>query len=171
MPRPKIPQVRVGRVERAAVMRAYDLLKSYRLLKSLKRKRETYTNDLLINYLNQGAIPLDVRSRGIPQVKFCGEKFRPEGYLIKGRNDVFCLECKRLTDAGKGKDAKRQFKEGLAQAFLYRRIYKRVFLVFYDFTAKSVYFTAFGRGNRDESRYARYLREKEGIYVVVKKAV
>jgi hypothetical protein len=65
--------------------------------------------------------------------------------------------------------AKVRWKEGLSQALLYAHRYKAVICVLFAYSSGAKYSIAFGRGDREESRFARRLSEFANIHIVVLK--
>ena len=153
---------RLGHNELAAVTALRKQVLSFSLAAIDASVLETRLNTRLVKHLQ--VVRPDVTSRGTHVVGFVGERFVPDAVLLgRGAYPLLAVECKCLRSA---KDAKRCWKEGLAQAALYSRRYKVTFLVLYDFTLGSVYRKAFGRGNKVESSFGAALREMR-IHVMV----
>jgi len=163
MARKKTPRKRLGHIEQRRVQSILRRIRAFKLAKSEKYNHETAINKRLIKHLRK--FDPAITNKNIGATKFVSETFRPE-CCLKGNGGYYLLgiECKRLKTA---KPAKRLWKEGLSQALLYLRMYKRVFLVLYDFTPNRGYSKKFGKGNKDESRFANWAREKLGLYIVV----
>lgn len=153
MGRTKTPQKRLGKLEQPIFTKALTAIRDYKIFWRYKGKGETWHNNVLINALLQAGV--DAKHNNIPVAKFMGEQFRCEAFIEGGAFPVLGIECKRVTD----QNVKRVWKEGLSQAILYTAKYKRVILVFYDFTANGLLHRAFGRGNRPETSFAKDLRE------------
>lgn len=161
MGRAKTPQKRLGRLEKAQFRRALISIQEHRIFQRYKDKGETWHNTALINTLLQGDV--DAKHSDIPCPMFMGETFRCEAFLSGGTFPLLAIECKKVTD----KNVKRVWKEGLSQALLYSTKFKRVILVFYDFTRHGLLKRAFAPGNRTESVFAKELREMNRIFLVV----
>jgi len=155
MGRIQTPRVRVGHREQRRIQKLLEATKNFVVTSADATTRETTLNKRLLKILK--AKDSDVTSLKTIMVRFAGESFVPDGVLKgKAAYPLLAIECKRLTEP---KAAKRCWKEGLAQAALYSRRYKVVFLVLYDFTPGSIYKKAFGKGNKCESSFARQLKD------------
>lgn len=127
------------------------------------KTHETALNNKLKRYLEKKVSKLDLKDKAIRTIEFAGETYRPEYFHHgTGKYPLCAFECKRMTR----ESHKKNFKEALSQALLYSSLYKRVFLVLYDFSKKRIYSRAFGRGNKHESSFARLLRETHNIDIV-----
>jgi hypothetical protein len=163
MARPKKQRVRLGALEAKLCKSIKINARTMPLWISQVRTHENDLNRKLKRHLENRVAGLSLVSKGIRQIMFAGENYRPE-YFCDGKKafPLCAFECKRLTPGLH----KRNFKEALSQALLYASEYKRVFLVLYDFTKKRIYTDVFGPGNRRESAFVRVLRETHGIEVV-----
>ena len=161
MGRSKTPQKRLGRLERAQFRRALISIQEHKMFQRYRAKGETWHNTALIHTLLQGDI--DAKHSDIPCPRFLGETFRCDAFLVGGAFPLLAIECKKATD----KNVKRVWKEGLSQSLLYSTKFKKVILVFYDFTRHGLLRRAFTPGNRTETVFAKELREMNRIYLVV----
>jgi hypothetical protein len=163
MPRKKTPQKRLGKHEQKLFNKALATVRGHKIFWRYKAKGETWHNNTLINTLLQAGI--DAKHANIPTVTFLGETFRCEAFVDGGAFPLLAVECKKALT----RNLKAVWKEGLSQALLYSATYKRVILVFYDFTNNGVMATAFSRGNKLETAFCKQLREKNRITTVVLK--
>jgi hypothetical protein len=153
MGRRSVPQKRMGKKEAGQFGALLKAVKNFKIFPKQKKLGETKFNAFLINYLLQREI--GVENVNIIPAKFVGEVFRPECLLRgSGHYGLCAIECKKLND----QYAKARWKEGLSQALLYAQYYKAVIYVLFDYSSGAEYASAFGRGNRVESRFANELR-------------
>ena len=165
MGRTSVPQKRLGKKEAGHLGALIKSVRDFKIFNDQKKLGETALTKHLINYLKQRDIHFE--NTKIDTAKFFGETFRPEG-LLRGsskRYPLCAIECKKLDD----KSAKIRWKEGLSQALLYGQKYKAVLYVLFDYTKGAKYESAFGRGNRAESRFARQLRDDANLYIIAVK--
>jgi len=165
MGRLSIPQKRLGKREAGQLGGLIKCIKGFRIFKDQRKQGETEITKHLINHLKQHLIHFE--NRNIETVRFVNETFRPEG-ILRGSSNKYplcAIECKKLNDDS----AKFRWKEGLSQALLYGQRYKAVLYILFDYTSGATYESAFGRGNRPESRLAKQLREEMNIYIIALK--
>jgi hypothetical protein len=165
MGRLTIPQKRLGRREAGQLGALIKRVREFRIFTDQRKLGETKITNHLINYLKQHLINFE--NRNIDTVRFVNETFRPEG-LLRGSSNKYplcAIECKKLDDD----NAKSRWKEGLSQALLYGQRYKAVLYILFDYTSGAKYESAFGRGNRPESRLAKQLRNEMNLYVIALK--
>lgn len=163
MPRKKTPQKRLGKHEQRLFNKALATVRGHKIFQRYKSKGETWHNNMLINTLLQAEI--DAKHANIPKVTFLGETFRCEAFLDGGAFPLLAIECKKALS----RNLKAVWKEGLSQALLYSTTYKRVFLVFYDYTSNGIMATTFSSGNKLETAFSKQLREMNRITIVVLK--
>jgi hypothetical protein len=158
------PQKRLGKREAGRFGALTKAVKGFKIFPHQKKLGETKLNAFLINYLMQ--LDHRIENHDITPAKFVGEIFRPECLLRgSGKYPLCAIECKKLND----KYAKARWKEGLSQALLYAEYYKAVIYILFDYSTGAKYASAFGRGNRSESRFAKRLRETTNVHVIVHK--
>lgn len=156
-------QVRTGRSESRLITLVRASIKTFTLWTSEAGHHENQLNRKFARHLRETIAGIDLRDSTIEVARFAGEVYRPEFYLPgSGAYWLCAFECKKLTR----KRHKAGFKEALSQGLLYRAYYKHVFVVFYDFSRRRIYTQAFGRGNRKESQFSRFLREERGIEII-----
>jgi len=163
MGRSKTPQKRLGKHEQTQFNRALGAIRKHKIFWRYQNKGETWQNTALINTLLQSGS--NAKHSAIPTPSFLGETFRCEAFLDGGAFPLLAIECKKAND----ENVKRVWKEGLSQALLYSIKFKKVILVFYDFTSKGALRRAFSSGNKSETSFAKELREKNRITIVVLK--
>ena len=163
MGRNKTPQKRLGKHEQARFNKALAAVRRYKIFWRYKSKGETWHNTTLINALLQAGV--DTKHARIPQASFLGETFRCEAFLEGGAFPLLAIECKKAID----RNLKAVWKEGLSQALIYSAAYKRVILVFYDFTTNGTMAAAFSPGNKPETAFAKELREMNRVTIVILK--
>lgn len=152
----------MGKVEAGQFGALLKEIKAFKVFPQQRKMGETELNAFLINHLLQRE--LNVENRKITVAKFVGETFRPECLLRgSGTYPICAIECKKLNE----QFAKTRWKEGLSQCLLYAHYYKAVIFVLFDYSSGARYATAFGPGNRVESRFAKELREGNRIHIVV----
>lgn len=154
-------QKRIGINEQSSIDAAIKQLSHYKILKRDKGRKETFFNHLLFRHLVQ--IEPNATNNGIHSVTLVGETFRPE-FCIRGNSQhpLFCVECKKLTEA----TAKARFKEGLSQSLVYSNDYKCVLLVFYDFTKHDHYTKSFTKRGSPERKFLDGLWKQHRIKVI-----
>lgn len=161
MARTRIVQKRLGKIETRQFLALLKALRTFKIFQQQGKLGETKLNALLINYLLQ--CDLNIENKNIIAAKFVGETFRPECLLRgSGHYPICAIECKKLND----EFAKSRWKEGLSQSLLYSHYYKAVVFVLFDYSSDAKYAAAFGRGNRVESRFAKELREQNGVHII-----
>lgn len=154
-------QKRIGPAEMDLVNISIKLILRYRILPQDHARKETFFNHLLFRHVAQTI--KQATNKDIHSVGLISETFRPE-FFVKGskRFPLFCVECKKITDA----TAKSRFKEGLSQALVYSTDYKCVLLVFYDFTKDARFSRQFKGARRAERRLIDTLWEWHKIRVI-----
>ena len=164
MARKQIAQKRMGRTESGQFGALLKEVKKFKIFPQQKKLGETKLNAFLINYLLQRN--LNIENKNIVTAKFVKETFRPECLLRgSGKYPICAIECKKLDD----KLAKARWKEGLSQSLLYAQCYKVVIYILFDYSNDARYASAFGPGNRAESRFAKELRRNCNVHIVVLK--
>jgi hypothetical protein len=163
MARKKTPQKRLGKNEQKQFNKALATVRGHKIFSIYKSKGETWHNTSLINTLLQAGV--NAKHAKIPPVSFLGETFRCEAFLAGGAFPLLAIECKKALT----KNLKAVWKEGLSQALLYSTTYKRVFLVFYDYTKDGIMMTTFSSGNKLETAFSKQLRDMNRITLIVLK--
>lgn len=163
MARKKTPQKRLGKNEQKMFNKALATVRGHKIFTIYKNKGETWHNTSLINTLLQTGI--NAKHAAIPPVRFLGETFRCEAFLDGPAFPLLAIECKKALD----KNLKAVWKEGLSQALLYSACYKRVFLIFYDYTKHGVMAATFSSGNKLETAFSKQLREMNRVTLIVLK--
>lgn len=165
MARKRIQRFRYGAEEKKLVGKLVQATKAFKIYVAEKKKHETTFNKRLVKKLKKvvAEVEGDLKKNDI---KLVSESFRPDLAVPgDGAHPLLAVECKKL----RGNLAKRNFKEGMSQALIYRLKYKVVMLVLYDFTKAGRYWKHFKAGNRLESRMAARFREQMRFHIIVLK--